>query len=287
MNDTAAQWESPDDLPHRMGRDGRVSDGDDRGGEPVNFQSDNAARLEQVQIGDATLYLGNCRSVLPEIPHDAVVVTDPPYGTGGWRREAAGGGSNPKASLIREEWDSGDTDWLMLGTWPVVSFWPAARMPQFMNAIGAMRPKVRMLYMRKLDPKPQVQGRTGWSVEPIVVAGAEGFQLYGGTDWTEASTPRVGRDGDALGHPYQKPLSVMDWLIAKTRCEVICDPFMGSGTTGVAALRAGRKFIGVEREPAYFEIACKRIEAAYAQGRLFDEKQKPQEQTGFDLEDAA
>ena len=51
--------------------------------------------------------------------------------------------------------------------------------------------------------------------------------------------------------------------------ELICDPFMGSGTTGVACANLGRKFIGIEIERKYFDIACERIEAAYAQGRLF------------------
>jgi DNA modification methylase len=127
-----------------------------------------------------------------------------------------------------------------------------------------------MLYMRKLDPKPQVQGRIGWSVEPVVCLAPEGFQLYGGTDWIEASAPRANRDTDASGHPYQKPLEVMAWLIAKVRGGgAICDPFMGSGTTGVACANLGRKFIGIEIEPKYFDIACERIAAAYAQGRLF------------------
>jgi hypothetical protein len=139
-------------------------------------------------------------------------------------------------------------------------------MPQLMTNL--MRPKVRLLYMRKRDPKPQVGGRTAWSVEPIVCASDDGFLLYGGTDWCEASTPRLNRDACATGHPYQKPEQVMRWLIAKTKAGTIADPFMGSGTTGVACANLGRKFIGIEIERRYFDIACERIEAAYAQGRL-------------------
>jgi site-specific DNA-methyltransferase (adenine-specific)/modification methylase len=72
-------------------------------------------------------------------------------------------------------------------------------------------------------------------------------------------------------HPTQKPLEVMKWVIELCpKAETILDPFMGSGTTGVAAIQLGRKFIGIEREPKYFDIACKRIEQAYAQRSLFE-----------------
>jgi site-specific DNA-methyltransferase (adenine-specific)/modification methylase len=72
-------------------------------------------------------------------------------------------------------------------------------------------------------------------------------------------------------HPTQKPLNLMRWCIdVAGKPDIILDPFMGSGTTGVAAVQMGRKFIGIEREPKYFEIACKRIEQAYAQRSLFE-----------------
>ena len=72
-------------------------------------------------------------------------------------------------------------------------------------------------------------------------------------------------------HPTQKPISVMEWAInqCKKDPQTILDPFMGSGTTGVACMNLGRKFIGIEIEKKYFDIACERIEAAQSQGRLF------------------
>jgi site-specific DNA-methyltransferase (adenine-specific)/modification methylase len=73
------------------------------------------------------------------------------------------------------------------------------------------------------------------------------------------------------GHPTQKPLALMTWCIEQAENpQSILDPFMGSGTTGVAAIQMGRKFIGIEREPKYFDIACKRIEQAVAQPQLFE-----------------
>jgi site-specific DNA-methyltransferase (adenine-specific)/modification methylase len=82
-------------------------------------------------------------------------------------------------------------------------------------------------------------------------------------DWTIAAT-----NAERVAHPTQKPLALMKWCIEQAgNPETILDPFMGSGTTGVAAVQMGRKFIGIEREPKYFDIACKRIEDAQ---RTFD-----------------
>ncbi len=85
-------------------------------------------------------------------------------------------------------------------------------------------------------------------------------------DWTIAAT-----NAERVAHPTQKPLALMKWCIQQAGDpQTILDPFMGSGTTGVAAIQLGRKFIGIEREPKYFDIACKRIEQAYAQRSLFE-----------------
>ena len=77
--------------------------------------------------------------------------------------------------------------------------------------------------------------------------------------------------GEVRVHPTQKPVAVMEWVLGFVKAHTILDPFMGSGTTGVACARLGRRFIGCEIEPRYFDIACKRIEEAYRQPRLFAE----------------
>ena len=86
-------------------------------------------------------------------------------------------------------------------------------------------------------------------------------------------------------HPTQKPIELMEWCLGfLPKAEVILDPFMGSGTTGVAAVNLGRRFIGIEREEEYFEVALRRIEEAEKQGSLFSEESVPQsEQLGFEL----
>lgn len=77
--------------------------------------------------------------------------------------------------------------------------------------------------------------------------------------------------GEVRVHPTQKPVAVMEWVLGFVKAHTILDPFMGSGTTGVACARLGRKFIGIEIDQGYFDIACRRIEEAYRQPRLFAE----------------
>lgn len=81
---------------------------------------------------------------------------------------------------------------------------------------------------------------------------------------------RASQNGEKVNHPTEKPVEVMKWCIGfLPDAQTILDPFMGSGTTGVAAVQLGRDFIGIEREPKYFDIACRRIEQAQRQGDLF------------------
>ena len=82
-------------------------------------------------------------------------------------------------------------------------------------------------------------------------------------------------EASTRSHPTQKPVPLMKWCIERTGAETILDPFMGSGTTGVACAKLGRTFIGIEIEPKYFDIACRRIEAAMNQPDLFIEQPKP------------
>jgi site-specific DNA-methyltransferase (adenine-specific) len=88
-----------------------------------------------------------------------------------------------------------------------------------------------------------------------------------------------------IEHPCPKPAVYMDWLatFASLPGETILDPFMGSGTTGVAAVKLGRKFIGIEIEPKYFDIACKRISEALKQPDMFIERPKSAKQEVFEL----
>jgi DNA modification methylase len=92
--------------------------------------------------------------------------------------------------------------------------------------------------------------------------------------------PRARARLDGKEHPTQKPIEVMMFCVDALDARTILDPFMGSGTTGVAALRLGRKFIGIEIEPKYFDIACKRIEQEAKQPRLFADAPQPKPTQG-------
>lgn len=170
-----------------------------------------------------------------------------------------------KPELVAEAWDDGNPDWLR--PVPTVSFWPSSGAVHLLNmAMTIGLTKHRCLYMKKRDPKPQFGGRTMWSVEPIWVLSTDGFLLTGGgTDWCEVSTPREGRDTDATGHPYEKPIDVMHWILGKLPAgSVILDPFMGSGTTLRAAKDLGLRAIGIEQDERWCEITALRL----AQGVL-------------------
>lgn len=214
-----------------------------------------------------------------------IIVTDPPYGTGGWRRTEKGAGSNPAGKLIVEQWDDGALDW-MDGVWAhaamrpkaIVTFWPSSHTYELLHAARQLHyDKTRQLYMRKLDPKPGMSDRTRWSVEPIWVLSDEGFQLYGDSeDLITASTPRAGRDTGASGHPYEKPLRVMLWLLEKlsstifTHDLVVVDPFGGSGTTAEACLRLRLPVVTCEQDPGWAEHIKRRVETAALQRSLAD-----------------
>lgn len=211
-----------------------------------------------------SIYHGSAQDVLPSLDWrpDDLVLTDPPYGTGGWRRGVAGAGSNPAGSLVVEDWDDGAVDWLRLvNTDAVFTFWPAARTSLLLNAAEAHGlTKHRCLYWRKPDPKPLPGGRTRWSVEPIWVLSRDGFVLYTGDDMVECSALHPERNAEHAGHPYQKPVRVLRWLLAKApgRGRVI-DPFMGVGSILVAAKSLGLEAIGIERELEYVDTAARRL----------------------------
>jgi site-specific DNA-methyltransferase (adenine-specific)/modification methylase len=208
------------------------------------------SRVEQ--IGRATLYLGDCRDVLPEIEVRAII-TDPPYGTGWVKGGGKVGEFNAKHE--RPDWDVFTTDWLT--PYVETAYVAAFCAPSYLDRLAPVFPRPHIGRYRKTNVRP---------------GGREFEFIVSNQPWEAVVWETVQYNGDNEFHPTQKPLGAMQWCIARAPyCSQIVDPFMGSGTTGVAAVQAGRQFIGIEREPRYFDIACKRIEDAQRQGDFFVE----------------
>jgi site-specific DNA-methyltransferase (adenine-specific) len=211
----------------------------------------SAKMPEAVVIGSATLYLGDCLDVLPHLPKVDAVITDPPYGLGDRLRGGAG------------EWAQGFAE---APAWDrdVVADGFVERLP----ALGAA-----IIWGGNYYQLPPVRGWLLWDKMQEHSSG------HAEMAWTNLDIPirtfryaRAQLASEGKQHPTQKPLSLMRWCVDHaSSCGLILDPFMGSGTTGVAAVEMGRDFIGIERDPAYFEIACRRIEDAQRQPNLFPE----------------
>jgi DNA modification methylase len=125
--------------------------------------------------------------------------------------------------------------------------------------------------------------------DPVLVwwvAGAKGYRADNwGRDFYIADTASIVADpASKWGHPCQRPIDHMTYVVERfiRPASLVIDPFMGSGTTGVAAVKLGRRFIGIEIEPKYFDIACRRIQAALDAPDLFVERPAPAQQLSWD-----
>ena len=215
----------------------------------------------KVEIGNATLYLGDCMDILPTLDKVDAVITDPPYGIGF-------GGKHTKWSANRG---------VVLGNWD-------AEIPD-VSALLDLSENITIWGGERFG-LPVKRGWLTW-VKP------DAAPTFASTEFAWRSVDKPARhfqysvsatNSERVGHPTQKPLALMKWCIEQAgNPRLILDPFMGSGTTGVAAVQMGRKFIGIEREPKYFDIACKRIEQATAQGQIFESELPKMKQEVLDL----
>ena len=223
-------------------------------------------------IGNATLYLGDCLDVLPTLQKVCAVIADPPYGIGESGRKNASRGKpfggrvdskNTRGTYVPPT-DYGDFDW---------DSSPATR-EQIAACLGAAQqaiiwggnyfelpPASKWLVWDKENSGDFADCELAWTNLPGAVRIFR-HMWNGMLRASERNSPRV--------HPTQKPILLMEWCLSHIdTAQIILDPFMGSGTTGVACANRARSFIGIEREPKYFDIACERIENAQRQSRMF------------------
>ena len=240
------------------------------------------AYKRKVEIGDCVLYEGDCLEVMLTLDPVDAVVTDPPYGVN-YQGSKTKHGQNGFAydSFV----DTPENIKLICV--------PAVRMAVGMSRSAIVTPGNANAFKydepRSLGviyyPSGANSGPWGFVCsQPLFYYGKDPYlsnalgRLPNAFSTTEATDRNI-------NHPCPKPIRQTEWMVSRVSLqgEVVLDPFMGSGTTGVACAKLGRKFIGIELEPKYFDIACERIQKAYDQPDLFVEPPKKAEQEGFDL----
>lgn len=208
-------------------------------------------------IGNATLYLGDAREIAPNLTYNCIV-SDPPYGMS-FR-------SNQRKER-HESIANDDTDELLLWACRLTPPHGAYLFCRWDNIFAVPKPKSVITWVKN-----------NWSMGDLNHEHARQTELalfYPGPDHDfpngrPADMIRVPRTGNEF-HPTEKPVQLMRAVIEWTR-GIVLDPFMGSGSTGCAAVAMRRPFVGVELHEPYFDIACRRIEQAQRQGNLFDER---------------
>jgi site-specific DNA-methyltransferase (adenine-specific) len=221
--------------------------------------------MHEVTIGNARLICGDCREILPTLPKVDAVVTDPPYGislntdnsrfsggtAGHIARRGNGVGSAGGAPIHGDDKPFDPRFLLSLQGDKIIWGW---------NHYPDALPKGACLVWLKRN-----DDAFGSFLSDAELAWmSRGHGTYCRRDLSNTAIASTRQ------HPTQKPVGIMEWCLGFVpKAKTILDPFMGSGTTGVACMNLGRKFIGIEIEKKYFDIACERIDNAQRQQRMF------------------
>lgn len=239
--------------------------------------------MKPVIIGNATLYLGDCIDILPTIAQVDAVITDPPYGI------VHNFGTQKRLDGIRAlqwDWDGDETHGVIRkalqlsiavlkrpGNAFAFAGYDTLEISREVFREAGMVPKPWAWV--KQCPPPPMPGNRWPSAFEVATLGYDTGAYFGDENTSRrnvmvADALRAG-NSQRSGHPTQKPLAVMNHLVVSLAAPgaLVLDCFMGSGTTGVSSVQSGRRFVGIERDPAYFEIACRRIEQAQKQGDMF------------------
>lgn len=213
---------------------------------------------DRAEIGDAVLYHGNCLEILPTLPKVDAVVTDPPFGVGNFVQTTGrirGRGANAGRAV---RWNDAAPPPELFALLREKSLHRIIWGANFFNCFEA---RGGAIVWDKCQSMP--------NVSKADIASCTHFQKTEMVrlPWTNFTVTHEAE----TDHPCERPVRLYEWCITylPTTGSVL-DPYMGSGSCGVAATNLGRKFIGIEIERKYFDIACERIAAAYAQGRLFE-----------------
>jgi site-specific DNA-methyltransferase (adenine-specific) len=217
-------------------------------------------------IGDCELYLGDCMDIMPTLGKVDAILTDPPYGIGydPTVHKKYNGQESSFKKIINDENEINLSFIFKIDCQKII--WGAE------NFYKQLPHRGRWICWNKRSPATKPNSMPSGDFELAWMDKERGFYKYinvihGGC--INADSEGNGNNSQRH-HPTQKPIALMKFCIEQLdNPETILDPFMGSGTTGVACVKLGRKFIGIELDEKYFNIACKRIEEAYKQPDLF------------------
>ena len=242
-----------------------------------------------VTIGNATLYCGDCREIIGQLMFDSIV-TDPPYGIGtntmqpykrscnGKKRNLHAGGTWAAKDIYKDiDWDgeAPDLTFLLDRNVPMIFFGG--------NYFAELPPSRKWI----IWDKGETHYRRTFSEAELAWCSFDGNTriIKHIPDYNKGFSNNGGRI--AKVHPTQKPVKVMEYCISelpKGSGNIVCDPYMGSGTTGVAAIKLGRVFVGIEQKKKYFDIACERIRRAVEeyQNQFPEVRERVEERTFFE-----
>ena len=212
-------------------------------------------------IGNCTLYLGDCLDILPLLHKPNVVITDPPYGmnfVSNRRKEKYDKIENDNSTDIAKtviDWSikNAKNSVYAFGRWENIADYP--------------KPKSVITWVKNNHGAGDLCHEHSRQTELIFFYPCQNHSWGGARPTDVVYADRTGN----INHPTEKPELLMRKIIGWTNGTLILDPFMGSGTTGVACVQTNKHFIGIEINEKYFDIACKRIELELAQGDLFRE----------------
>jgi DNA modification methylase len=200
-------------------------------------------------IGKCTLYLADCQQILPTLERVPAVVTDPPYGIGRTSGGVGKSGVLKWGGPLDLKWDKQPSPALLEAVVKAADhhiIWGGNYLPLGPARCFLVWDKGACFRNRKF-----AEAELAWTSLRL------NTKVF-------ARDPIARRDYKGKVHPTQKPLPLMLWCLEllPQGCHTILDPFMGAGSTGVACVMLKRRFIGIEREPRFFELACSRIAAA-------------------------
>lgn len=229
---------------------------------------------DKVVIGDCELWHGDCREVLPLLPACDLILTDPPYGIG----EAAGKNKSRGKMAVAKDYGN--------------DAWDNEPPPAWVIELMRAKAKWQVLFGGNYYSLPPATCWLVWDKE-------NGESDFADCELAWTNLPKAVRrlrwrwagmlqqdmaNKEVREHPTQKPVPVMRWALMQVRdAATVCDPFMGSGTTGVACVHEGRRFVGIERERRYFDVACERIAQAQREQPLLPPEPAMHEQQGLAL----